>query len=90
MSDMVDDMLFLAKADNGMITPDFDVQYLAEIASSVLEYYEYAADEKGIKHIMYRQGAMRVRGDNLMLSRAVSNIMSNPVPLWRRRHHNQC
>lgn len=79
MSRMVDDMLFLAKADIGMITPDFDDQDLAEIASSVLEYYEYAADEKGIKLIMHHQGAMRVRGDNLMLRRAVSNIMSNAV-----------
>ncbi|MEL7980109.1 ATP-binding protein [Vreelandella titanicae] len=76
---MVDDMLFLAKADNGMITPDFDVQDLAEIASSVLEYYEYAADEKGIRLIMRRHGATRVRGDNLMLHRAISNIMSNAV-----------
>ncbi|WP_346796790.1 heavy metal sensor histidine kinase [Halomonas sp. Bachu 37] len=79
MSRMVDDMLFLAKADNGMITPDFDDQDLARITSSVLEYYEYAADEKGIKLIMHRQGAARVRGDNLMLRRAVSNIMSNAV-----------
>lgn len=79
MSRMVDDMLFLAKADNGMITPDFEDHDLATIASSVLEYYEYAADEKGIKLVMNSVGATRVKGDNPMLRRAISNILSNAV-----------
>lgn len=79
MSRMVDDMLFLAKADNGMITPDFEDHDLAEVASSVLEYYEYAADEKGIKLAMHCSGATQVSGDNLMLRRAISNVMSNAV-----------
>ncbi|HDZ55327.1 hypothetical protein LCGC14_0393750 [marine sediment metagenome] len=79
MARMVDDMLFLAKADNGMITPDFEDHDLAAIASSVLDYYEYAADEKGIRLAMHRNGATQVSGDNLMLRRAVSNVMSNAV-----------
>lgn len=79
MSQMVDDMLFLAKADNGMITPDFAEHDLAAVASSVLEYYEYAADEKEIKLAMHCSGSTHVRGDNLMLRRAISNVMSNAV-----------
>jgi two-component system, OmpR family, heavy metal sensor histidine kinase CusS len=79
MSRMVDDMLFLAKADNGMITPDFEDHDLAAVASSVLEYYEYAADEKEIKLAMRCSGATQVSGDNLMLRRAISNMMSNAV-----------
>ncbi len=79
MARMVDDMLFLAKADNGMITPDFEEHDLAKIASSVLEYYEYAADEKEIGLSVQCTGATRVRGDNLMLRRAISNMMSNAV-----------
>ncbi|MEH6387122.1 MAG: heavy metal sensor histidine kinase [Pseudomonas profundi] len=79
MARMVDDMLFLAKADNGMITPDFENHDLAAIASSVLDYYEYAADEKGIRLAMHRNGATQVSGDNLMLRRAISNVMSNAV-----------
>lgn len=79
MSRMVDDMLFLAKADNGMITPDFENHDLATIGSSVLEYYEYAADEKGLKLVMSAEGATWVKGDNPMLRRAVSNILSNAV-----------
>lgn len=79
MARMVDDMLFLAKADNGMITPDFEDQDLAEVASSVLEYYEYAADEKDIKLAIHSDAPAHVRGDNLMLRRAISNVMSNAV-----------
>jgi len=79
MSRMVDDMLFLAKADNGMITPDLEDHNLATIGASVLEYYEYAADEKGLKLIMSCEGVTWVQGDNLMLRRALSNILSNAV-----------
>ena len=43
---MVDDMLFLAKADNGKITPSAEDASIAEIAASVIEYYELAAEEK--------------------------------------------
>lgn len=62
-----------------MITPDFEEHDLAKIASSVMEYYEYAADEKEIELSMQCIGTTRVRGDNLMLRRAISNIMSNAV-----------
>ncbi|QIB50053.1 MULTISPECIES: heavy metal sensor histidine kinase [Pseudomonas] len=79
MARMVDDMLFLAKADNGMITPDFEDHDLTAVASSVLEYYEYAADEKGIKLVVHSNGPTPVSGDNLMLRRAISNVMSNAV-----------
>lgn len=79
MSRMVDDMLFLAKADNGMITPDVEDHDLATIASSVLEYYQYAADEKGIKLVMHCSGSTRVQGGSLMLRRAIANMISNAV-----------
>lgn len=79
MSRMVDDMLFLAKADNGMITPDFEDHDLSAIAASVLEYYEYAADEKEIKLALHSTGTTQVKGDNLMLRRAISNVISNAV-----------
>ena len=79
MSRKVDDMLFLAKADNGMITPDFEDHDLSAIAASVLEYYEYAADEKEIKLALHSTGTTQVKGDNLMLRRAISNVISNAV-----------
>ena len=49
MSKMVDDMLFLAKADNGKITPSAEGTSMAEITTSVIEYYELAAEDKKVE-----------------------------------------
>jgi two-component system heavy metal sensor histidine kinase CusS len=77
MSKMVDDMLFLAKADNGRITPNAENASMAEIAASVIEYYELAAEDKKIEIALSGDGS--VYGDKSMLRRAVSNIVSNAV-----------
>lgn len=77
MSKMVDDMLFLAKADNGKITPSAEDASIAEIAASVIEYYELAAEEKNVKIALSGDGS--VNGDKSMLRRAISNIVSNAV-----------
>jgi two-component system heavy metal sensor histidine kinase CusS len=77
MSRMVDDMLFLAKADNGMIVPNLEVKDIAETAASVLEFYEFMAEEKGIG--LRLTGSAPVEGDISMLRRALSNIMSNAL-----------
>ncbi|WP_313506300.1 heavy metal sensor histidine kinase [Stutzerimonas kunmingensis] len=77
MSKMVDDMLFLAKADNGKITPSAEDASIAEIAASVIEYYELAAEDKNVKIALSGDGS--VNGDKSMLRRAISNIVSNAV-----------
>lgn len=77
MSRMVDDMLFLAKADNGMIVPNLEVKDIAETAASVLDFYEFTAEEKGIG--LRLTGSAPVEGDISMLRRALSNIMSNAL-----------
>jgi two-component system heavy metal sensor histidine kinase CusS len=77
MSKMVDDMLFLAKADNGQITPSAEDASMAEIIASVIEYYELAAEERNVRIDLTGDG--QVKGDKSMLRRAISNIMSNAV-----------
>jgi two-component system heavy metal sensor histidine kinase CusS len=77
MSKMVDDMLFLAKADNGKITPNAEDASMAEITASVIEYYELAAEDKKVEIALSGDGS--VHGDKSMLRRAVSNIVSNAV-----------
>ncbi|HDZ56739.1 MAG TPA: heavy metal sensor histidine kinase [Pseudomonas xinjiangensis] len=80
MARMVDDMLFLAKADNGMIAPDFETHDLTKVAASVVEFYEYAAEEKGIDFVLRCNADHTwVKGDNSMLRRAISNIVSNAM-----------
>jgi len=77
MSRMIDDMLFLAKSDNGLIKPKNKKIELQEVVGKLLEYYRLLADERSIE--LSLSGAGCVRGDVLMLHRAISNLLSNAL-----------
>ncbi|WP_137820157.1 heavy metal sensor histidine kinase [Pseudomonas sp. 2FG] len=77
MSRMIDDMLFLAKADNGLIIPERKRIALEEVVDKLLEYYYLLADERGIE--LELSGSGSVQGDVLMLHRAISNLLSNAL-----------
>ncbi|CAI07247.1 Two component sensor regulator [Aromatoleum aromaticum EbN1] len=74
---MVGDMLFIAKAENGRLPhPDETVELAAE-ARALVEFYEALAEERGVT--LDVRGDARVRGDALMLRRAISNLLSNAI-----------
>jgi len=77
MSRMIDDMLFLAKADNGLIIPQKTPVALAGVVAKLFEYYQLLADERGIQ--LSAAGSGQVLGDALMLERALSNLLSNAL-----------
>lgn len=77
MSRMIDDMLFLAKADNGLIVPERTEIELADVAGKLAEYYHLLAEERDIRIAV--TGTGRVQGDRLMLDRAISNLLSNAL-----------
>lgn len=74
---MISDMLFLAKADHGLavVTPE-SVDIAGEVRD-LFEFYDALAEEKGIR--LQLGGAGSVRGDRLMLRRALSNLLSNAL-----------
>ncbi|WP_313952169.1 heavy metal sensor histidine kinase, partial [Accumulibacter sp.] len=74
---MIADMLFLAKAENGLIVPHRESFDLAEEVTGLLEFYEALADDKQIE--LTRSGSGSVFGDRSMLRRAISNLLSNAV-----------
>ena len=74
---MIADMLFLAKADNGLLPKPAETVALEAEAAALLEFYEALADEKGIR--IELSGAGEVIGDRLMLRRALSNLLSNAI-----------
>jgi two-component system heavy metal sensor histidine kinase CusS len=77
MSRMIDDMLFLANADNGLITPQqVDIE-LNGLVSKLFEFYQLLAEDRDIRLTL--QGKGIVFGDRLMIDRAVSNILSNAL-----------
>ncbi|MFZ3024711.1 heavy metal sensor histidine kinase [Pseudomonas sp.] len=77
MARMIDDMLFLAKADNGLIVPEQQPVALDIEVEKLFEYYRLLADERGIS--LQLHGHAVVRGDVLMLHRALSNLLSNAL-----------
>jgi len=74
---MIADMLFLAKADNGLIVPSSEMVDLATEARELFGFYEAFAEEHGVGLVLTGEGA--VQGDRLMIRRALSNLLSNAI-----------
>ncbi len=71
------DMLFLAKADNGLIVPRREAVDLQHEVAELFEFYEVLADERQLS--LQQQGTALVEGDQLMLRRALANLLSNAI-----------
>lgn len=77
MARMIDDMLFLAKSDNGLIVPGGEQVALEEVVGKLFDYYQLLADDRGLE--LKLSGSGSVRGDVSMLHRAISNLLSNAL-----------
>ena len=77
LSRMVADMLFIAKADEGRIVPSFERLELATLIGDLVEFHRLAAEEKDI--VLECGGEGAIRGDPLMIRRAVGNLLSNAI-----------
>lgn len=77
MARMIDDMLFLAKADNGLIVPERAPVALHELTERLLDYYRLLAEERDITLALEGEGS--IDGDADMLRRALSNLLSNAL-----------
>jgi two-component system heavy metal sensor histidine kinase CusS len=74
---MITDMLFLAKADNGLIVPGNEAVDLATEVRELFEFYDALADDRGVELALV--GGATVPGERLMMRRAISNLLSNAV-----------
>lgn len=77
LATMIADMLFLAKADNGLIIPSREPVDLKQELEGLFAFYEALAEHRGIQLAMRGEG--KVSGDRLMLRRALSNLLSNAI-----------
>lgn len=75
LSKTISDMLFLAKAENNLLVPSLEQVNLRTEADGILEFYEVLAEESKIQ--LSIEGQAVVKGDRLMLRRAMSNLLSN-------------
>lgn len=77
MAQMVGDMLYLAQADNGLLTPGRESVNLGDETHGLFDYFEAWAEERGVS--LAQTGSATVPGDRLMLRRALSNLISNAI-----------
>jgi len=77
MTRMINDMLFLAQADHGRSKPNVASVDLCREVLGVFDYYEAWAEERGV--VLRVEGAATVSGDQLMLRRALGNLLSNAI-----------
>lgn len=73
----ISDMLFLAKADHGLIVPQREPVDLAREIAELIEFYGLAAHEQGVA--LRLDGTGSTSGDRLMLRRALGNLLSNAI-----------
>ncbi len=74
---MIADMLFLAKADHGLLPRPAEPVHLEQEVAALLDFYDALAEEKQVT--LQLSGAATVTGDHLMLRRAIANLVSNAV-----------
>jgi two-component system heavy metal sensor histidine kinase CusS len=74
---MIGDMLFLAKADHGLIIPHRETILLEEEVSALFEFYEALAAERGVR--LARGGDGVIHGDRVMVRRAIGNLLANAI-----------
>lgn len=77
MAQLVNDMLYLAKADHGLLAPKRQPLELAEEVDVLLEFFAPLAEDAGVK--LSREGTARIEGDRNMLRRALSNLLDNAL-----------
>lgn len=77
LSRMIADMLFLAKAEHGLVAPFSDEVDLAAEVRDLFSFFEVVAEGKDVA--LRLDGAGSVTGDRMLLRRALSNILSNAI-----------
>ena len=83
LSRMIENMLFLARADNAQARVSPQRIDLREALGKILSYYELLAEERNIRFdldVKSEKGAKACAwADELMLNRAVGNLLSNAL-----------
>ena len=78
LAKMVNDMLWLAKSDHGLLKPAQEPLNLVIEVNELFDFFEALAEERQIRLALEGQ-VPTIQGDRAMLRRAVSNLLSNAI-----------
>jgi two-component system heavy metal sensor histidine kinase CusS len=78
LAKMVNDMLWLAQSEHGLLKPVPESLDLAHEVQELFDFFEALAEEKLVR-LELEGKAPRVEGDRSMLRRAISNLLSNAI-----------
>jgi heavy metal sensor kinase len=79
LTNLVESLLTLSRADSGQIQMKFEVFPLAEIVAEAANLLAVLIEEKSLKFSFETQKSVFVRGDRLILRQAAVNILHNAV-----------
>ncbi|MGE4369153.1 MAG: heavy metal sensor histidine kinase [Burkholderiaceae bacterium] len=79
MAKMIGDMLFLAKADNGLIEPDLSTVSLVTELRELADFFEAWSEERKVAIAVTGDKKLTAAADRAMLRRALSNLLSNAI-----------
>lgn len=77
IAQMVNDMLYLAKSDHGLLLPNRQLLNMADEVDTLVEYFGALAEESGVHVSAHGSGSLN--GDRQMLRRALSNLLDNAL-----------
>lgn len=77
MAQLVNDMLYLAKADHGLLMPSREALDLGDEVDALLEFFTLLAEDAQVT--LVREGSAQTMGDRGMLRRALSNLLDNAL-----------
>ena len=76
LSRIIGDMLFLAKAEHGLVAPGAGEVPLRDLCRRLVEYYGILAENVSLE---LRGDDVSIDGDRLMLERAIGNLLVNAI-----------
>ncbi len=78
LTKMINDMLWLAKTDNGLIEPAFEALDIEIEIQSLFDYFEAWAEEQRVK-LKLTGSCEKILGDKSMIRRALGNLIANAI-----------
>ncbi|CAD5110297.1 heavy metal sensor histidine kinase [Zestomonas carbonaria] len=77
LAQMVNDMLFLAKSEHGLLAPNRERLALQDELDALLEFFQPLAEDQDVR--LVRTGQGHLAADRGMLRRALSNLLDNAL-----------